>query len=85
MWLWDNENKVFSIFLSQRQTAVDISDSYTGMQGFIKTFESGLVEYEQIFRACVSFSYTLSPCEEKFISLNEPADYGGGQEFRVLF
>ncbi len=56
MCLSDDEHKVFSVFLSRRQTAVDMLDSYTGMQDFIKAFETGLVEYEQIFGACASFS-----------------------------
>lgn len=56
-------------FLSRRQTAVDMSDSYTGMQDFIKTFETGLVEYEQI-----AIQTHLSPCEENtFIYLFECA------------
>lgn len=44
MWLWDDEYKVFSIFFLKNMAA-------TGTQGFIKTFKSGLVEHEQIFRA----------------------------------
>lgn len=56
MWLSDDQHKVFSIFLPHRPTAIDMSDSYSGNQDFIKMFESGLVEYEQIFGACASFS-----------------------------
>lgn len=72
MWLSDNEHKVFSIFLSRRQTAVDMSDSYTGMQDFIKTFETGLMEYEQIFRSLrfILWIPYLIPCEEKHFYLS---------------
>lgn len=59
-----------------------MSDSYSGMQDFIKPFESGLVEYEQIFGACTSFSeYPICILVKKntFIYIFEhAADHGGG-------